>query len=210
MEPWRMAVSYLTRAFDAPFQSLDIALLNEIENEKLTIISEMIAKGINAPLTSSLGRLFDGVAAIAGIRGRVNFEGQAAMELEMMAADRSDELYDNQWVSDDGYKILVGPIIRAVARDVQKGIPVARISATFHNTLIRIFMDICRDIRQERELNRVVLSGGCFQNATLLSGMIQELQRQRFEVFAHEKVPTNDGGISLGQAVIAAARIGKD
>jgi hydrogenase maturation protein HypF len=204
-EPWRMAVSYLVRAFGDQFQSLDLPILNKLENETLTIITEMIAKGFNAPLTSSLGRLFDGVAAIAGIRRRVNFEGQAAMELEMMAADRNDELYDNQWVSDDGYKILVAPIIRAVIRDVQRGVPVARISAAFHNTLIRIFVDICTDIRQERELNRVVLSGGCFQNAILLSGMIQELQRQRFEVFAHEKVPTNDGGISIGQAVAAAA-----
>jgi hydrogenase maturation protein HypF len=209
-EPWRMAVSYLIRAFGDQFQSLDLPVLNEIENEKLAIITQMIAKGVNVPLTSSLGRLFDGVASIAGIRNRVNFEGQAAMELEMAAADSSDSLYDGQWVSDNGYKILVGPIIRDIVCDIQKGIPLAQISANFHNTLTRIFVDICRHIRQERDLERVVLSGGCFQNATLLTGMIQDLQRQRFEVFAHEKVPTNDGGISLGQAVIAAARIGKD
>ena len=202
-----MAVSYLVRAFGDKFQDLEIPILNKLENEKLTIISEMIAKGVNSPLTSSLGRLFDGVAALAGIRSHVNFEGQAAMELEMMAADRSDSLYDGQWVSDNGYKILVGPIIHEVVRDIQKGTPVAQISAAFHNTLIRIFVDICTDIRQERELNRVVLSGGCFQNATLLSGMIRELQRRRFEVFAHEQVPANDGGISLGQAVVAAAQM---
>jgi hydrogenase maturation protein HypF len=207
-EPWRMAISYLRLAFGDDFHNLDLAVLHEIERHKLTIISEMITKGVNAPITSSLGRLFDGVAAIAGLRSSVNFEGQAAMELEMMAADSTDTVYDGQWVFEDGYKILVAPIIRDVVQDVQSGVSVAQISAAFHSTLIRLFADICNDIRKQRELNRVVLSGGCFQNAILLTGLIQELQRQHFEVFAHEKVPTNDGGISLGQAVVAAAQMG--
>ena len=165
----------------------------------------MITKGVNAPMTSSLGRLFDGVAAIAGLRSRVNFEGQAAMELEMSAADNTDAVYDGRWEFEDGYKILVAPIICDVVRDVELGVSVAQISAAFHNTLVRLFVDICTHIRSERQLNRVVLSGGCFQNAILLNGLMQELQRKRFDVFAHEKVPTNDGGIALGQAVVAAA-----
>ena len=208
-EPWRMAVSYLMQAFGSQFQSLDIPVLNAVAEDKLTIVSEMIAKGVNAPLTSSLGRLFDGVAAILGIRNSVNFEGQAAMELEMLAADSTDTVYDFEWAFDDRYRILAAPIIRAVVHDYQKGVSAAHISATFHNTLIRLFVDVCNDIRKARELNRVVLSGGCFQNSTLLTGLIRELHRNRFEVFAHEQVPTNDGGISLGQAVIAAAQIGR-
>ena len=207
-EPWRMAVSYLKLAFGDDFQHLKLPVLNEIEQDKLTIISEMITKGVNAPMTSSLGRLFDGVAAIAGLRSRVNFEGQAAMELEMSAADNPDAGYDVRWEYADGYKILIAPIIHDVVRDVENGVSVAQISAAFHNTLVRLFVDICTHIRSERKLNRVVLSGGCFQNAILLNGLIQELQRNRFDVFAHEKVPTNDGGISLGQAVVAAANYG--
>ena len=207
-EPWRMAISYLMSAFGEEFQSLNLPLLNAIEKDKLKIISEMITRGVNTPITSSLGRLFDGVAAIAGLRRSVNFEGQAAMELEMVASDSIDAVYDCRWVIEDGYKILVAPIICDVVRDVQNGVSVAQISATFHNTLIQLFVDICTDIRNERELNRVVLSGGCFQNSILLTGMVRELQRRRFEVFAHEKVPTNDGGISLGQAVVAAAQMG--
>jgi hydrogenase maturation protein HypF len=206
-EPWRMAISYLKLAFGDQFKSLNLPVLNDIEKDQLTVISQMITRGVNTPMTSSLGRLFDGVAAIAGMRKRVNFEGQAAMELEMAAADSSDSVYDGRWAFEDGYKILVAPIICDVVHDVQNGVPVAHISAAFHNTLIRLFADICADIRKERELNRIVLSGGCFQNAILLSGLIRELQRQRFEVFAHEKVPTNDGGISLGQAVVAAAQM---
>ena len=207
-EPWRMAISYLKLAFGDDFQDLGLPAVNEIKGDRLRIISEMITQGVNAPMTSSLGRLFDGVAAIAGLRSSVNFEGQAAMELEMMAADTTDSVYDGRWAFEDGYKILVAPIICDIVRDLQNGISVAQISATFHNTLIRLFADICTDIRKERELNRVVLSGGCFQNAILLTGLIRELQRHRFEVFAHEKVPTNDGGISLGQAVVAAAQMG--
>jgi len=208
-EPWRMAISYLMQAFGNQLQSLDIPVLNAVAADKLTIVSEMITKGINAPLTSSLGRLFDGVAAILGVRSSVNFEGQAAMELEMLAADGSDTVYDCQWTFDGRYRILTAPIICAVVHDYQKGVSAAHISATFHNTLIRLFVDICNDIRKARDLNRVVLSGGCFQNSTLLTGLIRALHRNRFEVFAHEQVPTNDGGISLGQAVVAAAQIGR-
>ncbi len=206
-EPWRMAVSYLHAAFGDNFWDLKLPILKQVEHEKLKIMVEMIGKGVNCPQTSSLGRLFDGVAAIVGIRNQVNFEGQAAMELEMLAADNTDAVYDYEWTFDGRYRILAAPIIRAVVRDFQKGVSADRISATFHNTLIRLFADICNDIRKERQLNRVVLSGGCFQNSTLLSGLIRKFHKNRFEVFAHEQVPCNDGGIALGQALVAAAII---
>ncbi len=101
-EPWRMAVSYLQGAYGNDFRNLNLPAMAAIENEKLTIISEMISKGINAPLTSSLGRLFDGVAAICGIHQRVNFEGQAAMALEMAATGDSDSVYEYEWESRRG------------------------------------------------------------------------------------------------------------
>jgi hydrogenase maturation protein HypF len=209
-EPWRMAIGYLHHAFGDSLWDLDLAMLRQIEVSKLNIIVEMIQKGVNCPQTSSLGRLFDGVAAIVGIRNQVNFEGQAAMELEMLAADGIDTIYDFDWVSGDPIQILPAPIICGVVQDVQNGLSIAEISIKFHKTLLVLFTEICINIRQDSDLNRVVLSGGCFQNSILLSGMIHELTSRDFEVFAHQRVPTNDGGISLGQAVVAAAQIRKD
>jgi hydrogenase maturation protein HypF len=204
-EPWRMAVSYLQDAFGDNFWNLDLPVLTRIDPPKLKIIVEMILKGVNSPQTSSLGRLFDGVAAIIGIRQRVNFEGQAAMELEMLAADDADSIYDFECVSGDAFKILPAPIIRGVVRDIQNGLPVAEIGAKFHKTIVALFAEVCASVRNESELNRVVLSGGCFQNSILLAGLIQKLESLNFQVFAHRQVPTNDGGISLGQAMVAAA-----
>ena len=206
-EPWRMAVSFLKDAFGNEFQSLDLPALNKIENDKVRIISAMISKGVNAPLTSSLGRLFDALAAICGIRKRVNFEGQAAMEFEMLASETTELRYDYEWKTEDVLRILPAPIIRGVVTDIQNRLPVAEISAKFHHTLICMYADLCGVIRKNSGLNRVVLSGGCFQNETLLTGLLQALEKRNFQVFTHQKVPTNDGGIALGQAVVAAATL---
>ena len=203
--PWRMAVSYLQNAYGKDFHELGLPALNDIAMDELTIISEMIAKGVNSPLTSSLGRLFDGVAAICGIRRQVNFEGQAAMELEMLAADAAGSTYDYEWRCDDTYIILPAPIILGVVKDLQDGKSVEDISAKFHWTLICLFADLCTVLRKDRDLNRVVLSGGVFQNSILLTGLINALEERNFSVFSHQQVPTNDGGIALGQAVVAAA-----
>jgi hydrogenase maturation protein HypF len=206
-EPWRMAVSYLCDAFGGEFRNLDLPFLKQIDEQKVKVTAEMISKGLNSPPTSSLGRLFDGVAALTGIRQRVNFEGQAAMELEMLAADGVDSIYDYQWETGDGYRILPAPIIRGVIRDIKSGVSTAEISAKFHGTLIRLFAHLCEVIRKEHGLDRVVLSGGVFQNSLLLSGLIQALENKHFKVFSHQLVPANDGGIALGQAVAAAAGI---
>jgi hydrogenase maturation protein HypF len=208
-EPWRMAISYLHDAFGDAFWELDLPVLKQNDSQKLKIMVEMIQKGINCPPTSSLGRLFDGVAAIIGIRNQVNFEGQAAMELEMLAADDIDSIYDVEWLRgpEDPIRILPAPIIRGVVKDVQNGLSIAEIGIKFHKTLIALFSEICAGVRRDSELNRIVLSGGCFQNSILLSGMIYELASRDFEVFAHRRVPANDGGISLGQALVAAAQI---
>jgi hydrogenase maturation protein HypF len=204
-EPWRMAISYLQHTFGDDFQNLDLPVLGNIDTEKVNILREMISKQVNSPLTSSLGRLFDGVAAICGIRQQVNFEGQAAMEFEMLAADSTNQMYDYQWEPGQSYRLQTAPIIEGVVADIQSRVPIAKISAKFHRTLIRLFAEFCVFIRRENDLNRIVLSGGCFQNATLLSGLIQALHDNKFEVFTHQQVPANDGGISLGQAVVAAA-----
>jgi hydrogenase maturation protein HypF len=204
-EPWRLAISYLHDAFGDAFWDMQLPVLEQNDPQKLKIMVEMIQKDINCPQTSSLGRLFDGVAAIVGIRNRVNFEGQAAMELEMMAAGDIDSIYDFEWQAGDPIQILPAPIIRGVVQDVQNGLSISEIGIKFHKTLIALFSEICLTVRRDYDLNRVVLSGGCFQNSILLTGMIHELASQDFEVFAHQRVPTNDGGIALGQAVVAAA-----
>ena len=206
-EPWRMAVSYLQDAYGGDFRNLNLAVVKEIDSGKLTVIGEMTAKGINSPLTSSLGRLFDGVAAICGIRQRVNFEGQAAMELEMAAAEDSDGVYEYGWETDGVYRVFTEPIIQGVVDDVANAKPIGEISSRFHRTVICLFTDLCVLIGKEQELNRVVLSGGVFQNSILLTGLTGALEEKNFKVYSHQQVPTNDGGIALGQAVVAAARI---
>jgi hydrogenase maturation protein HypF len=207
IEPWRMAVSYLQDAYGPEFRDLELPLVREIDSGKLTIIGEMITKGINSPLTSSLGRLFDAVAAICGIRNRVNFEGQAAMELEMAAVEDTGGVYEYGWDTDGVYRILAAPIIRGVVDEVVKGKPIGEISSRFHRTLICLFTDLCVQIGKEQNMKRVALSGGVFQNSILLTGLTRALEEKNFQVFSHQQVPTNDGGISLGQAVVAAARV---
>ena len=167
----------------------------------------MIQKRINSPYTSSLGRLFDGVASIIGVRNSVVFEGQAAMELEMTATEKTMETYNYEWISEDLYRILFQPMIRGIVQDMEKGITPPEISGKFHWTLIRLFTELCEVIAKETGLNRVVLSGGVFQNSILLTGLIRTLTQENFQVFTHKLVPPNDGGISLGQAMVAAASV---
>jgi len=205
-EPWRMAISYLYDAFGEGFLGLKLPLFQGLEKEKIKIILHMISKKVNAPQTSSLGRLFDGIAAILGIRKKVAYEGQAAMELEMAIRRETGESYDYEWErGKESYRVLVGPIVRGVVRDMENGLQVSDISSKFHSTLIRLFSDLCTLLRKETGLDRVVLSGGVFQNAILLAGLKKALEEKHFQVFTHCIVPCNDGGISLGQAAVAAA-----
>ncbi len=207
-EPWRMAVSHLFEAFGEEVAELDLPVTDIVAPEKIRTVVQMIKGGINAPLTSSLGRLFDGVAAILGLRTHVHFEGQAAMELETVAGELTGDPYDCGWISEGGvYRIPGKQIIRGVVSDVRNGRPVEQISARFHDTLIQLFTDLCGQIRRNTGLDRVALSGGSFQNDILLTGLIRELENRQFTVFTHTRVPANDGGLSLGQAVAAGAMI---
>jgi hydrogenase maturation protein HypF len=203
-EPWRMAVSYLNDAFGEGLWELNLPVLRAAGRDRVRVVLEMAAKRLNSPPTSSLGRLFDGVAALAGLRSRVSFEGQAAMELEMAAAGVAGDAYPCVWEDGPPARILPAPIIRGVVADVLQGVPVAIISARFHATLIRLFGELAEEIGRRHGLRRVALSGGVFQNSRLLAGLIPALARRGFEVYSHCLVPANDGGIALGQAVIAA------
>jgi len=206
-EPWRMAVSYLYNTYGDRFRDLELPLFKKIDEKNLEIVINMIGKEINSPHTSSLGRFFDGIAAIIGIRNSVFFEGQAAMELEMLAEGKIKETYDYEWVSRDCHQVLIQPIIYGVVKDMEKGIHPSVISTKFHMTLIRLFSELCAVIRKENKVNQVVLSGGVFQNSILLTGLIQALEKKDFQVFTHSRVPPNDGGICLGQAMVAAAKL---
>ncbi len=203
-EPWRMAVSYLYQAYGENLRDLPLPWLKRIDPSKLDILVQMIQKGINSPLTSSCGRLFDGVAALIGLRETVAFEGQAAMELEMIQSRKNEGPYDFEVLkSQEALQILPQPIIRGVVEDVRQGLSRERISRRFHRTLVEVLTRVCRILREERGLEKVALGGGVFQNRTLLTEMEARLRAEGFQVFSKSLVPSNDGGISLGQAVAA-------
>jgi hydrogenase maturation protein HypF len=171
----------------------------------MTVTAQMIDQGLNSPLTSSLGRLFDAVAAILGLYPKVAFEGQAAMALEHLAADVRATPYTLIWSEGDPKVVDTHRIIREVVADVVGGQPPVMIAARFHETVIQGLARLCEALRRETGLDRVALSGGVFQNLRLLEGLLNRLSTAGFTVYTHRQVPTNDGGLSLGQAVAAAA-----
>jgi hydrogenase maturation protein HypF len=170
----------------------------------------MLARRFNTPLTSSAGRLFDAVAAIATGRTKAAFEGQLAMQLEWLAGEcPSDETYP--WAFEtgsDGAAIVdTRPLIRAVAHDVRRGLDARRIAGRFHVALANVIVDMCVNIRDQTGVKIVVLTGGVFMNAVLTRLAVHALQENAFTAYRHEKVPPNDGGVSLGQLAIAAAAL---
>jgi hydrogenase maturation protein HypF len=209
-EPWRMAVSYLTKHFGKDVEKLGLPFLAEIDSRKLSVVLQMMEREINSPRTSSCGRLFDAVAALVGLRGTVNFEAQAAIELEMAARDSGSESAYPLDLNLQGTTLQIGTksLFEWLVRDVKKQTNVAEISRKFHNGVALVLVEAAEKIRERTELNRVCLSGGCFLNALLLETMIAEMKERSFEVFFHTEVPAGDGGISLGQVVIAGRRVG--
>ncbi len=208
-EPWRMAVSYLSKHYGKDLEKLELPFLAEMDSRKLAVVLQMMEREINSPRTSSCGRLFDAVAATVGLRGTVNFEAQAAIELEMAARDSTSEAaypMDLDWQGAT-WQIGTKPLFDWLLRDIRKQVSVADMSRKFHNGLALVLLDVAERIREKTGLNRVCLSGGCFLNTLLLETMLAELRERSFEVFFHSEVPAGDGGISLGQAVIAAHRV---
>ena len=206
-QPWRSALAYLEAAFGSDAASLPLPLFREISAKQIAFVSKMIARQIQVVQTSSCGRLFDAVSSILGIRHETTYEGQAAVELESAASD-GDRTYPFEFVGADPFQIDLRKTIRAVTNDLLHGAPLPRISANFHGTMARVIVDACERIRQRDGLKRVCLSGGTFQNLRLLHASVTGLREHGFEVFIHHRVPTNDGGLALGQAVIANAILG--
>jgi hydrogenase maturation protein HypF len=203
-EPWRMAVSYLDQAFGEELFDQAPFLVGRWGRSKIELLLQMIRQGINSPLTSSCGRLFDGVAALIGLREAVAYEGQAAMELEMIQGRDAEAPYEVETVRSEGvYRLQPRSIVRGVVADLRGGMARERISRRFHLTVVEAFARICSELRTDTGLEKVVLGGGVFQNRTLLTEMAARLRQDGFQVFSKSLVPTNDGGISLGQAVAA-------
>jgi len=204
--PYRMAFSYIFNLLGDSVLGQDLPFLKDVDSYEKEVMKQQIEKRINCPPTSSCGRLFDGVSALLGIRGKVDYEAQAAVELEMAAPDQIDEAeaYPFSIVEQDGVKIVkLRELFEAIIHDVGH-LPVAIISLRFHHTIARMIAEMCRLIAKERGLHKVALSGGVFQNRLLLRLAVAALEKEGFEVLTHSLVPTNDGGISLGQAVIAS------
>jgi hydrogenase maturation protein HypF len=206
-EPWRMAASYVEHAYPGCLQTGGrSAVLQGIDIAKLKLIGQMLEKGINSPFTSSMGRLFDAVAALLGIRNTVSYEGQAAIELEYAADEEDREGYGFSLEEENGlFKINVVETIKSVIMEMENHVETSLIASRFHSTVADMVLGGCLQIRKKDGTNRVALSGGVFQNIMLLERCISRLERNHFEVFIHKKVPANDGGIALGQALMAVA-----
>jgi hydrogenase maturation protein HypF len=204
-EPYRMAISYLYQTFKDEVSSLDLPVVNRYRDRLDTLLAMMDRK-INSPLTSSCGRLFDAVAALTDLRYVMTFEGQAAMELEMAIAEEHDDFYNYQIMSGEDEMcttISFDFMVRGIVKDMGDNVSPGIISSRFHNTIVQVITDVCERIRKQDGLDVVALSGGVFQNLYLLTRTVAALEQKGFSVFTHEQVPTNDGGIALGQAVVA-------
>jgi hydrogenase maturation protein HypF len=198
--PYRTALAHLWAAgvdWDKDLPSVAAA-----SPEERTILAQQLERRVNTVQTSSSGRLFDAVSSLAGVRQEINYEAQAAIELEALVEEDVKEAYE--FAVEEA--IDSAPLIRAVVSDVKSGVPSGVIAAKFHNGMAAMIRDVCVRLREESDLNEVVLSGGVFQNVALLERVLPLLRVSGFTVYTHHLVPPNDGGLSLGQAMIAAVK----
>jgi hydrogenase maturation protein HypF len=204
-QPWRMTASYLAAADPDGTEPAGLAVRARNERAWGTIAA-MAERGINAPLTSSAGRLFDAVAALLGVRDTISYEGQAAIELEQLADPAESGCYRAAADGAEPLRIAAADLVRAAAADLGAGVSAPVIAARFHNGVAALIEETCVTLRDRCGLDTVALSGGVFQNLLLADRVVSALARRGFRVLTHRRVPCNDGGISLGQAVIAASR----
>jgi len=201
-EPWRMAVAYLLQA-----DCLDAGrgFLGAIPEKHIAVVEQMIEQKVRSPLTSSCGRLFDAVAALAGLRNEVNYEGQAAIELEACcSAEEEKQEYSFSLRRDECVEIGTSPLIRQILEDLCRGVSSATISRRFHQGLATVLAEVAGEIAESTGIRTVCLSGGCFLNQRLLEFLSTRLAQKKLRVLTHSQVPPGDGGLSLGQAMIAA------
>ena len=201
-QPWRMALSYLRDTFGDRMPH-DLKCFQGLDERQVALVDTMLARRIQTVETSSCGRLFDAVAALLGIATEVSFEGQAAIALEAAAERGIEDRYDFEVEQGEPAILDFRPTIAAIVKDLTRGRRAGEISACFHNTLSTAIGEVCARLGASDAVNRICLSGGSFQNLYLLGRTVVELRRRGFEVFLHAQVPANDGGLSLGQAMVA-------
>lgn len=206
-EPWRAAVSLLRESYGESWREIAGNLPLKDHAPHFELLDKMMAHGLNSPPTSSLGRVFDAVAALLGIRQVVNFEGQAAMALEAMASAPAEKTYTFDIFEGDRIVLDLRPLIRAIVQEQLSGREPQKIASDFHRTLSRALAAVTAKIRMRTGIEKAVLSGGCFQNRILLDSLTRVLEQEGFTVYLHRSLPPNDGCIALGQAVAAAARM---
>lgn len=208
-EPRRMGLSWLYRAYGESFADLSVPSLIGISPDELSLLRQMLVRGINSPWTSSVGRLFDAVASILGVRQRISYEGQAAIELEALAESAVDtSLFPYAVVKGmDGWELDMRPVISALVDELSEGADAATLACRFHSTLAEGACAVCKGIRENTGISAVALSGGVFQNKLLTEELSSALERNGFTVLLHRLLPPNDGCISYGQAVVAGYRL---
>ncbi len=203
-EPRRVALALLWELYgDEALAMTHLPPIADFSPTERRLLGQMLTKNLNCPVTTSAGRLFDGVAALIGLYPRVSFEGQAAMALEFAATPTETAAYPINILTADSFILDWGPLIEAILHDLCRGIKPGVISARFHNGLIKAMIAAAQRVGEPR----VALSGGCFQNRRLTEQAVRQLTATGFEVLLHQQVPPNDGGISLGQTAAAAARL---
>jgi hydrogenase maturation protein HypF len=204
-KPYRMAIGHLYSLLGD--EGLDAArsFMGGLNEREVSTVKQQIDRGINTPLTSSCGRLFDAVAALLGFLGPVSYEGEAAVELEMLAGDGHDgSAYRFSILERDGARVVqLAELWRGILDDLRLRVPASVIALKFHNTLVQMVVETCLGVARDTGLQRVALSGGCFQNRLLLTRTVDALRLAGFAVLTHSQVPCNDGGVSLGQAAVA-------
>jgi hydrogenase maturation protein HypF len=205
-EPWRTGFSLLYSVFGGECGAIGIPFMESLSKKNLIpVLQKMIDRRINSPLTSAAGRLFDGIAALCGIRENINYEAQAAIEFQMLADKNETGLYRYDLdTSAAPWKIIWGGIVKEVVNDIRNNVLVSAISGKFHNTIAEIIADTAVRIGKDTGMKNVILTGGVFQNALLVEKTVGLLAGSGLRVYTHGRIPPNDGGLALGQAAIAA------
>ena len=206
-QPWRMALSYLRYAYGADARHFELPLYERIPTLQADTVLLMIERGLNSPMTSSCGRLFDGIAALIGLCTESNYEAQAAIALEMAATGAGWTLPKGEPapVPGSGGPIAFAPLIREMVRRIRGGDSMEKMAVQFHTVLAELFIAAAQSARNMTGIGTAALSGGVYQNALFCEYMERRLTEEGFRVLSHSEVPTNDGGLALGQAVIADA-----
>lgn len=198
--PWRIAAGY---AHALGIDVDDLPFLQDMDMHAIRIVRQQIDKQLNSPLTSSMGRLFDAVASLIGVRNDITYEAQAAIEMEALSKPFVLSAKPYPYLIDEGMTIRLKDLLNSITQDVRANESIGMIGARFHKTVAEMAIEICKRARESTGLNEVALSGGVWQNQSLLDLVRDGLKQAEFIVYFHKQVPTNDGGLALGQAVIA-------